>query len=104
MDCPGVTNEMILSLSKNNVNFNVERNRLKKKLRKIDIFFKNQRNFTTQNILFTHIWQRQLYQNGNGNKKETQKKLLDTRVQILKAVVHFVIPWSTIQNGFGIIR
>ena len=78
---------MILSLSKNAVNFNVERNKLRKKLRKIDIYFKNPKNFTPQNILFPHIWQRRIYQNGN---KKMKQKNLSNRVQILKAVVNFV--------------
>ena len=48
IDCPGIKDEMILSLSKNNINFNVERNKLRKKLRKIDIYFRNAKNFTSQ--------------------------------------------------------
>ena len=87
IDCPDINDEMILSLSKNAVNFNVERNKLKKKLRKIDIYFKNPRNFTTQNILFPHIWQKRAYQKSN---KTIKQKNLTNRVEILKAVVNFV--------------
>ena len=76
---------MILSLSKNAVNFNVERNKLRKKLRKIDIYFKNPKNFTPQNILFPHIWQKRVYQNGN---KKIKQRNLNNRVEILKAVVN----------------
>ena len=87
IDCPGIKDEMILSLSKNAVNYNIERNKLRKKLRKIDIYFKNPRNFTSQNILFPHIWQRRVYYNNN---KIIKHKNLNNRVEILKAVVNFV--------------
>ena len=60
MDCTGFTNIIIQQLNRNNVNYNVVRNKLRKNLRKIDIFFKNENNFTALNILFPHIWQRRI--------------------------------------------
>ena len=88
IDCPGFKEPVIRSLNRNNIDFNVERNKLKKKLKKIDIFFKNPSNFTTINILFPHTWQRRL---GNPNKeKDNDNKRVEKRVQILKVVVQFV--------------
>ena len=92
MDCSGYKSEVIRLLYKHNMDFNVVRNKLKNKLRKIDIFFKNPRNFNTINILFPHTWQRRIvsYQRDNYMKTEWRKIRLKKRVAILKAVVEFV--------------
>ena len=92
MDCTGYRSEMIRSLYKHNMDFNIIRNKLRNKLRKIDVFFKNKRNFNTINILFPHTWQRRIisYQKDNQMKTEWKKIRLRKRVAILKAVVEFV--------------
>ena len=48
-------------LNRNNVDYNKQRLVLRKKLRKISVFFKSEFNFSTQNILSPHIWQRRAH-------------------------------------------
>ena len=92
MECTGYSDPFIRSLYRHNMDFNAVRNKLKKKLKKIDIFFKNPRNFTTINILFPHIWQRQItnFKYNTQQQIEWKNKRLKKRVEILKAVVEFV--------------
>ena len=86
--CPGVTDEMHQKLNKNNVDYNKRRLIVRKRLRKIAVFFKNEFNFTVQNILFPHIWQRRIH--GCKNSNNWTRNGLYLRVQILKAVVKLV--------------
>ena len=100
MKCPGVTEKMHQKLHKNNVNYNMHRLILQRKLRKITVFFKNGLNFTVQNILFPHIWQRRII--GGGRNKNWTRDGLYFRVQILKAVVKFVHGTKRFNNDYGI--
>ena len=88
IECSGFKNPVIRSLNHSNIDFNVERNKLRKKLRKIDVFYKNPRNFNSINILFPHTWQRKLGRPNQG--VDNDKKRTEKRVQILKAIVQFV--------------
>ena len=88
IECSGFKNPVIRSLNRNNIDFNVERNKLRKRLRKIDVFYKNPRNFNSINILFPHTWQRKLGRPNQG--ADNDKKRTEKRVQILKAIVQFV--------------
>ena len=90
MDCPGFTDPAIRSLNRNNIDFNVERNKFKKKLRKIDMFFKNPQNFSSVNILFPHTWQRKLGKPDKNDKNDRDNKTVAKRIEILKAVIQFV--------------
>ena len=99
--CPGVLDEMHQKLNRNNVNYDKQRLILRKKLRKITVFFKNELNFTTQNILFPHIWQKSLRIHGSKRKDNWTRDGLYFRVQILKAVVKFVYATRRFSNDFG---
>ena len=79
--CPGVVNEMHQKLQKNNINYNKHRLILRRKLRSITVFFKNEFNFTTQNILLQHIWQRRVH--GSKRRKNWTRDGLYFRVQVL---------------------
>ena len=100
MKCRGVTDKMHVKLNKNNVNYDIERLKLRKELRKISIFFKNGLNFSTQNILFPHIWQRRI----SGRKRSDNWNRDGTyfRAQILKAVAKFVLNTKRFNDDFGI--
>ena len=104
MDCPGFTNIIIQQLHRNNVNYNVVRNKLRKDLRKIDVFFKNEINFNTMNILFPHVWQRKLtnVKRNEQQQIEWKQKRLRKRVDILKAVANFVRNTKRFNNDYGI--
>ena len=73
---------------------------LQRKLRKITVFFKNGLNFTVQNILFPHIWQRRII--GGGRNKNWTRDGIYFRTQILKAVVKFVYGTKRFNNDYGI--
>ena len=63
---------------------------MRKKLRKIDIFFKYEENFTAVNILYPHIWQIKPKKKDE-NYKEILEKNTRKRISILKAVIKFTI-------------
>ena len=103
IDCVGFHKSVELSLHKDNVDFIIPRNRMRKRLKRIAIFFRTPANFTTKNILFPHLWQ------GNpkfdkSNKSQYQEKVknnLDKRVEILKCVINFVRETKRFKNNFG---
>ena len=100
MDCPGVTNPMHIKLNRKNANFDNHRWKLQKELRKISVFFKNGLNFSVQNILFPHIWQRRIH----GRKRSTNwnRDGVYFRSQILKAVAKFVINTKRFNDDYGV--
>ena len=99
LNCKGCVKDVIKSLHKNNVEYDGFRNILKKELRKISSFFKQPNHFTVQNILFPHVWQQRL----NGTRKSDNWKRDGTyyRVEILKAVVKFVLNTKRFRNDYG---
>ena len=88
LECGGCQSNMIQSLHKNNITYDNHRNVPKKQLKKIIPFFKYPNNFTVQNILFPHIWQRRM--NGSNKSNNWNRDGTYYRVKILKAVVRFV--------------
>ena len=56
MDCYGYKKSVELSLHKDNVDFTIRRCKMRKKLKRIAIFFKYEQNFNVNNILFPHTW------------------------------------------------
>ena len=83
-----------------NVNHNICRNKLNKELRKISVFYKNPNHFTSENILFPHIWQRKLTKKNKNDKWDRDR--IYYRSQILKAVTKFVYETKRFNDDFGI--
>ena len=79
-----------MSYNKNNRNYSGYRKRLRKELRKIDVFFKYEENFTAVNILFPHIWQIKPKKK-EMNYQEMIEKNTRKRISILKAVIKFTM-------------
>ena len=100
LDCGGCQDEMIKSLNKNNIPYDEHRNSLKRELKRISSFFKYPNNFNVQNILFPHVWQRRI--NGTNNRQNWNRNGTYYRVQILKAVVKFVVRTKRFSNDYGI--
>ena len=100
LDCKGFHDSPLLSLHKDNTDFVLARQQMRKRLRDIAIFFKYPINFNVQNILFPHLWQ------GEPKKgkdyKRMKKNYLDTRVAILKTVINFVNRTKRFKNDFGL--
>ena len=97
MDCYGYKKSVELSLHTDNVDFTISRCRMRKKLKKIAIFFKYEQNFNVMNILFPHLW----LKDSNKNEKncmKIKKKNLEKRVAILKAVITFVDETKRFKN------
>ena len=90
IDCPGYTDEIQMSYNRNNRNYDGYRKNLRKKLRKIDVFFKQSENFNAVNILFPHTWQLKPRKKDE-NYNEILEKNTKKRISILKAVVKFTI-------------
>ena len=85
---------------KDKVDFSIARKQMRKRLRGIAIFFKQEKNFNAMNILFPHTWQ------GNPKRdkdfKKNEKKFLEKRIAILKAVINYVDRTRRFKNDFGI--
>ena len=100
IDCQGFHGSVCLSLHKNNTDFLVARQQLRKKLKNINIFFKNPVNFNVNNILFPHTWQ------GSPKRgkdfKKTEQKFLEIRVAVLKAVINYVNRTKRFKTDYGI--
>ena len=56
IDCKG-SSEAVASLPKDSVNYENARHQMRKRLRDIAVFYKNEKNFNVQNLLFPHIYQ-----------------------------------------------
>ena len=87
IDCKG-SSEAVVSLQKDSINYENARHQMRKRLRDIAVFYKNENNFNVKNLLFPYIWQG--VPKRDHNYKETKQKYLDKRVAILKTVVNFV--------------
>ena len=101
IDCPGFTNRIELDLFINNKNFTILRNKMKKELRKITVFFKQEINFNARNILFPHIWQLKPKRKDE-NYQQTIEKNLNKRVKILKQIAKFVNETKRFKTNIGI--
>ena len=101
LDCKGAS-EAIASLHKDNVNYEEARQQMRKRLRDIAIFYKNDKNFNVHNLLFPHIWQGAPKR--DQNYKKVKQKYLEKRIAILKTVVNFVHRTKRFKNDYGICR
>ena len=71
------------------MNYNELRCKFKKELRKIATFFKEEKNFNINNLLFPNIWQQEP-EKTNPNYYEIKEKNSKREVEVLKCVVRFV--------------
>ena len=99
LHCPGCTKPVDQTLHKNNVRYDGHRNVLKKELRKITSFFRQAINFTSENMLFPHIWQRKL--TGKNNNDKWNRDGIYYRAQILKSVAKFVFNTRRFNTEYG---
>ena len=90
IECPGFTDKIMMSYHKNNRNYDGFRKKLRKNLRKIDVFFKYEENFNAVNLLFPHIWQIKPKKK-DINYQEMLERNTRKRVSILKAIVKFTM-------------
>ena len=86
LDCPGSNIE---NHNTYDINYNIQRRKLKSELKKISIFFKYEQNFNCENLLFPYVWL------VDPNKKDPNYQEIKNRNQyritnVLKAVVKFV--------------
>ena len=100
LDCPGFKDTALLTLHKNNTDFTIARQQMRKRLKKLAIFFKNNENFKAENLLFPQIWQGR--PENNNDFKKNMDKYLKKRVEILKTVINFVNSTRRFKNDFGI--
>ena len=89
IECKGNDNEYVNHNCEMEMDYNIIRSKLRKALKNKSIFFKEEKNFTTINILFPQIWQNEPSKT-NPNYKEIKKKNIEREVEILKCVVRFV--------------
>ena len=101
IDCYGYKKSVELSLHKDNIDFTIPRCRMRKKLRKIAIFFKYEKNFNATNILFPHLWLLDPKKKDNEYIR-IKKKNLEKRVDILKTVITYVNETKRFKHNFGI--
>ena len=71
------------------MDYNILRCKFKKDLRKIAIFFKEEKNFNLTNLLFPNVWQ-QDPKRTNPKYHEIKEKNNKREIEILKCVVKFV--------------
>lgn len=81
--------------------FKKQRHNFRKKLCKIDKFFKQEQNFMAINILFPHRWQIQPRSRDSCYKKKS-KLNINRRVNILKQTVQFVLRTKRFDCKYGI--
>ena len=89
INCKGNDNEYVTYNNELEMDYNIVRSKLRKELRNVSIFFKEEKNFTSLNILFPQIWQKNPNKT-NPEYKEIKKKNMEREVEILKCVVRFV--------------
>ena len=89
IECKGNENEYVNNNNELEMDYNIIRTKFRKALRNISIFFKEEKNFTSINILFPQIWQNEPRKT-NPDYKEILKKNNEREVEILKCVVRFV--------------
>ena len=71
------------------LDYDTIRSKFRKELRKVSIFFKEEKNFNIINILFPHVWQADPKKT-NPHYREIKDKNIEREIKILKCVVHFV--------------
>jgi hypothetical protein len=89
IDCSGELNEMALKFNPLAVNYNKERLKLQKQLQKLIIFFRYPENFTSENLLFPHIWIPQP-QRKQKNWMELYEKNMNIKINIFKLIATYV--------------
>ena len=89
MKCHGTQNEYSNFYNENEIDYDTIRIKFRKELRKISIFFKEEKNFDIINILFPQIWQKEPRKT-NPDFHEIKEKNLEREIKILKCVVRFV--------------
>ena len=99
LDCGGCQDEMIQTLNRNNENYNIHRNKLKKELKQITPFFKHPQNFTSENLLFPHVWQSRIRKL---KKCKWNRDGVYFRAQILKSVAKFIMCTKRFNSDYGI--
>ena len=87
--CKGSDNEYVNYNNEFEMDYNIIRSKFRKALKNKSIFFKEEKNFTTINILFPQIWQDEPKKT-NPKYKEIKVKNIKREVEILKCVVRFV--------------
>ena len=104
IDCPGFKESALLSLHKDNTDFTIARQKMRKRLKKLAIYFKYDKNFNAENLLFPHLWQGNPIKEKNKgeNYLKLKEKYLKKRVLILKTVINFVNSTRRFNNDFGI--
>ena len=91
MDCCGNINSINNNIHGNNdMNYNICRKTLRKRLRKISCYMKNDVNFTVDNILFPNIWQLDPMKTDPHYKRKKQNNMKRV-ISILKSVVKYVL-------------
>ena len=89
IECKGNDSEYVNYNNELEMDYNIVRSKFKKALRKISVFFKEEKNFTSINILFPQIWQNEPSKT-NPEYKDILKKNNEREVEILKCVERFV--------------
>ena len=81
--------------------YNIQRHRLKKKLRKITIWFKDEIHFNLTSILFPHTWQTQP-DSDDLNRKTKFVTNIHVRILVFRAVMEFVNSTKRFTGDFGV--
>ena len=89
IDCPGQQNELGLKMNSMESNYDVCRNILKCKLKKIDSFWKNRANFNTINLVFSHTWQIKPQRNDHNYKMKLENGV-KRRICMFKELIEFI--------------
>ena len=89
LKCKGSTVEYVNYHNEYEIDYNLVRDKFRKDLRKIAIFFKEEKNFDVINILFPNIWQANPKKT-NPDYHEIKEKNRKREIDILKCVVRFV--------------
>ena len=78
-----------------------QRKKLFKKLRNIDIKFKNQNKITILDLLFPHLWQIKYAKEYDENYKEKNNKNIRVRVEIFKQIVKYTETTRRFNGQYG---
>ena len=89
LKCKGSTVEYVNYHNEYETDYNLQRDKLRKELRKIAIFFKEEKNFNAINILFPNVWQANPKKT-NPNYHEIKENNRKREIDVLKCVVRFV--------------
>ena len=89
LKCKGSKNEYANYHNECEIDYDLQRDKLRKELKKHAIFFKESKNFNVINILFPNIWQVDPKKT-NPDYHEIKEKNRKREINILKCVVRFV--------------